>query len=101
MCSPSACSAGTRHEFASSPPISTEHAPHSPSPHPSFTPVSRNCSRRTSKSRAIGRTFNVRPTPFTLHRISAMLCFHHGLHKHFGRHRNAIHGHPGGVLDRV
>src|SRR5438093_210317 len=36
---PDTCANGTRHEFTGSPSTRTVHAPHSPSPHPSFVPV--------------------------------------------------------------
>ena len=49
-----ACAAGTRHELTGTPSISTVHAPHSPSPQPSFVPVSAQSSRSTSSSRFIG-----------------------------------------------
>jgi len=48
---PSACNAGTRQLFTRSPLTRTEQAPHSPSPQPSLTLVSRRSSRRTSSSR--------------------------------------------------
>jgi hypothetical protein len=51
---PSACKTGTRQLFTSAPSISIEHAPHSPSPQPSFVPVNFNSSRNTSSNRAIG-----------------------------------------------
>ena len=42
---------GTRHESTGAPSTRTVHAPHSPSPQPSFVPVSARSSRRTSRSR--------------------------------------------------
>src|SRR5436190_9113040 len=45
---------GTRHEFTGSPSMSTVHAPHSPSPHPSLVPVRPQSSRSTSSRRFIG-----------------------------------------------
>src|SRR5215470_17436481 len=53
-CAPLTCAIGTRQLFTSSPFISTEQEPHSPSPQPSFAPVSPNSIRRTSKSLSIG-----------------------------------------------
>ena len=47
---------GTRHESTGAPSTRTVHAPHSPSPQPSFVPVSARSSRRTSRSRRIPGT---------------------------------------------
>src|SRR5262249_45873129 len=67
---PSTCAAGTRHELTGAPSISTVHAPHSPSPQPSFVPVSRQCSRRTSRSRLSGCTSSRVCLPFSVRRMS-------------------------------
>src|ERR1700727_2975582 len=62
---PSACSTGTRQLFTSSPFISTEQEPHSPSPHPSLVPVRPIFVRSTSSRRSIGYTDTVWASPFT------------------------------------
>src|SRR2546422_4838457 len=57
-----------RQLFASSPSMMTEHAPHSPSPHPSLIPVRWRSSRNASRSRAIGYVSTSRFSPLTLNR---------------------------------
>src|SRR2546421_868872 len=69
---PAACAAGTRQLLTNSPSISTEHAPHSPSPHPSLTPV-QPCSRNTSSRRAIGHASSCVDLPF---KVKLMGCIH-------------------------
>src|ERR1700688_4829850 len=70
---PSACSTGTRQLFTSSPFISTEQEPHSPSPHPSLVPVRPILVRRTSSRRSIGYTDTVWALPFTVRETSHLL----------------------------
>ena len=60
--------AGTKQLLTSSPLTKTEHAPHSPSPHPSLVPVSLTSSRRMSSKRAIGWHSTVLVSPFHFHR---------------------------------
>src|ERR1043165_3985547 len=60
---------GTRQLFTIWPSIITVHAPHSPSPQPSFVPVKLNCSRRTSSRRSSGKACSVRASLFTLQLI--------------------------------
>src|SRR6266849_846678 len=103
---PSACSAGMRQLFTSSPFNSIEHAPHSPSPQPSFVPVSFNSSRNTSSSRAIGWASNCTAQPFTVHlmRVSREVSGKHalqGLHQNFRCDRDARNVCAGRILDRV
>src|SRR5580704_5506477 len=114
MSVPSACNTGTRQLFTSAPSISTEHAPHSPSPQPSFVPVSFNCSRSTSSSRAIGYASRVTLSPFTSHRtetlrassdMRAFQCLgrHRGQHfeQRFRGNRNLPHVRARGVRNRI
>src|SRR3984893_16072990 len=70
---PSACSTGTRQLFTSSPFISTEQEPHSPSPHPSLVPVRPIFVRRTSSRRSMGYTDTVWVSPFTVRETSHLL----------------------------
>src|SRR6266849_898846 len=103
---PSACSAGMRQLFTSSPFNSIEHAPHSPSPQPSFVPVSFNSSRNTSSSRAIGWASNCTAQPFTVHlmRVSREVSGKRALqslHQDFGCDRDARNVCAGRILDRV
>src|SRR4029077_10291561 len=99
---PSACSTGTRQLFTSAPSISTEQAPHSPSPQPSFVPVRRNCSRSTSSSRAMGWASRITARPFTRHCTrtlpaeSGMNLLQH-FEQHFRRDRNSTNVHRGRV----
>ncbi len=51
---PRTWASGTRHALTGSPSRRTVHAPHSPSPHPSFVPARPQSSRRTSRSRFRG-----------------------------------------------
>src|SRR5271156_6717239 len=67
---PSACSTGTRQLFTSSPFISTEQEPHSPSPHPSLVPVRPIFVRSTSSRRSMGYTDTVWTFPFTVRETS-------------------------------
>ena len=56
---PATCATGTRHAFTGTSSTRTVQAPHWPSPHPSFVPVSPHSSRRhVQKAR-----HRVRPTP--------------------------------------
>src|ERR1041385_6985161 len=70
MLLPFTCATGTRQLFTIWPSRMTVHAPHSPSPQPSFVPVRCNCSLKTSSSRAIGKTSTVRDSPLMLKVIS-------------------------------
>jgi hypothetical protein len=66
---PSTWATGIRHEQTGSPSTSTVHAPHSPSPQPSFVPVSPRSSRSTSSKRLRPGTRSSRSRPFTLTRM--------------------------------
>src|SRR5689334_12435049 len=68
-----ACITGTRQLLTICPSSRTVQAPHSPSPHPSFVPVSRNCSRNTSSKRSIGCASAVLLRPFTVQLIVIFL----------------------------
>ena len=70
IAAPSACASGTRQLFTSCPSISTEQAPHSPSPQPSFVPVRPRSWRSTSSSRDIGWPSSVTSSPLTRHTTS-------------------------------
>src|SRR5262245_19799912 len=72
MSAPAIWAAGTRQLLTSRPSIITEHAPHSPSPQPSFVPVSCNCSRSTSSKRSIGNTSTLLGSELTVNRISSL-----------------------------
>src|SRR5579862_7155029 len=63
---PCAWSTGTRQLFTSVPSIITEHAPHSPSPQPSFVPVNPSSCRSTSSNLSIGYARTVFKSPFTV-----------------------------------
>ena len=65
---PSTWQIGTRQESTTAPSSMTLHAPHSPSPQPSFVPVSARSSRRTSSSRRIPGTSTSTEAPLTLNR---------------------------------
>src|SRR5450631_2092659 len=67
MVAPSACAAGTRQLLTRAPFISIAQVPHSPSPQPSFVPVSPGCSRRTSSNLAIGYACRVTVCPLIAH----------------------------------
>src|SRR5665213_1147206 len=91
---PSTCNTGTRQEFTSSPSISTEQAPHSPSPQPSLTPVSRRSSLNTSRSRDMGGASMECSTPFMFTRKQAL---HHQLRDQ----RDLVKSHARRVFDGV
>src|SRR5580704_14847496 len=93
---PAACAAGTRQLLTNSPSSSTEHAPHSPSPHPSLTPV-KPCSRSTSRSRAIGHVSIVAGLPLTVKLTGTI----NRLHQLLGRRGDFIDGDAERVLDGV
>ena len=57
---------GTKHESTGAPSTSTVHAPHSPSPQPSFVPVNPRSSRRTSRSRRMPGASTSTGSPFTM-----------------------------------
>src|SRR5580698_1508420 len=109
---PSTCSTGTRQEFTSSPSISTEQAPHSPSPQPSFTPVRRRSSRKTSSRRDIGGASMRCSMPLTLtrmfHGIFIEGCFrqrmalpHQALHHQLWHQRDLVERYASRVFDGV
>ncbi len=68
---PSTWQMGTRQLSTTSPSRSTEHAPHSPSPQPSFEPVSPRSRRRTSRSRRPPGTTTSIGCPLTVKRSGA------------------------------
>src|SRR5208282_3238735 len=104
---PSACKAGTRQLFTSAPSISIAQAPHSPSPHPSFVPVSFNSSRNTSSNRAIGYASRVTAAPFTTHDTRIFRAPSAGMHslQHFQQrlrsNRNPPHIHASSKSNRI
>src|ERR1700675_4089614 len=110
MLAPCACIAGTRQLLTSAPSISIEHAPHSPSPHPSFVPLRCNCSRKVSSKRAMGYVSSVVARPLTRHATrtfecaaatgSRMCALQHG-EENFGRYGNARDVGAGCVRDGV
>src|SRR5260370_28759361 len=106
MSTPSVWMRGTRQLFTSAPSISTEQAPHSPSPQPSFVPVRRSSSRSTSSSRAMGWPARITAGPFTrqcrrtLPTESGMNLLQH-LEEHFRRDRNSTNVGTRGMSDRV
>ena len=74
---PAAWATGTRHELTACPSTSTVHAPHSPSPQPSFVPVSPQSSRRTSSRRFSGCARSDTRFPFkvnTMGRCAALIA---------------------------
>src|ERR1041384_3885536 len=99
---------GTRQLFTIRPSTITVHAPHSPSPHPSFVPVSSNCSRNTSSNRTIGNTSSFLCSPLTLSSmfIICAFCaflwlFNKCLHQPFGHERDVGEAGAGGVFEGV
>src|SRR6266545_3611734 len=50
--------------------MTTEHDPHSPSPHPSFVPVNPKCWRNTSNNLSVGYTRRFRDSPLTVNATS-------------------------------
>src|SRR5215471_13022029 len=96
---------GTRQELTTSPSRIIEQAPHSPSPQPSFVPVSLRSSRITSSSRFIGATSTRRTLPLTLNSTIIVFpdIFTHRIHSSFithlspeNRYRRML-GRPGGT----
>ena len=67
---PSTWQIGTRQASTTWPSRSTEQAPHSPSPQPSFVPVSPRSSRRTSSSRRMPGTSTSAGAPLTRNRYA-------------------------------
>jgi CO/xanthine dehydrogenase Mo-binding subunit len=65
---PSTWQTGTRQASTTWPSRITEHAPHSPSPQPSFVPVRPRSSRRTSSSRRMPGTSTSAGMPLTVNR---------------------------------
>ena len=68
MDAPSTWQSGTRHESTGAPSSRTVQAPHSPSPQPSFVPVSARSSRRTSRSRRMPGTSSSTASALTVNR---------------------------------
>src|SRR5436309_5084318 len=102
MLAPSAWEMGTRQLLTRTPSRSTEHAPHSPSPQPSFTPVSFKSSRSTSSSLCMGQASTVWTMPLTSSRTAVLGIRHlHCLHQDFRCGRNCSHAGSGSVLNRV
>src|ERR1043166_10175154 len=58
-----------RQLFTTLPSITTEHAPHSPSPHPSLVPVLPKSSRSTSSSRRAPSVSTLTAAPFSVNRV--------------------------------
>src|SRR6056297_2808509 len=85
---PSQVPIGIIQEFTSTPSFNTEQAPHSPSPQPSFTPVSFKSSRRISKSRRKGSASIAWLVPFTEKLIVAIFAH---LHNVLRSHRYLFH----------
>src|SRR5215469_5624997 len=100
-----ACRIGTRQLFTTSPSNKTAHAPHSPSPHPSFVPVRRRSSRRTSSNRRKGWEVIDCGRPLTVKRTVALALSDtstlHSLHEYFRSRRNSTDRHSNRVLNRV
>src|SRR5438132_2048512 len=69
---PATSSIAVRHEKILRPFISTEHAPHRPSPQPYFAPVSANSSRSTSSRVRDGSVATVRSCPLRVNLIASM-----------------------------
>src|SRR5688572_13254867 len=95
---PSTWATGTRQLLTIRPSTITVQAPHSPSPHPSFVPVSRNSSRNTSSNLAIGKTSSRCDWPLTLNATSLFVIL---FHQHLRHERDAREGELGGVFDGV
>src|SRR5688572_25723817 len=96
MLAPCTCATGTRHEFTASPSTSTVHAPHSPSPQPSFVPVSPHSSRSTSRRRVSGCAFTATVLRLIFKRIVVSGSAgppDRRLHDLFRRRRNLRDGH--------
>src|SRR6266446_1580207 len=70
MLAPLACATGTRQLFTSMPSKSTEHEPHSPSPHPSFVPVNSRLTRSTSSNLSMGWASAFLASPLTVNETS-------------------------------
>src|SRR5207244_1762136 len=103
---PAAWIAGTRQLLTRTPSRKTEHAPHSPSPQPSFVPVSSRSSLKTSRSRRIGWTSTDRSSPLTV-RVSCVVAPRSAIallqasHHLLGCQRDAIEAPTGRELDCV
>src|SRR5688572_8998843 len=98
MSLPSTWPTGTRQLLTIRPSTITLHAPHSPSPHPSFVPVSCSSARSTSNSRAIGNTSTRCGLPLTLNETSLLFISFHQL---LGHERDVGEAGAGGVFDGV
>src|SRR5579872_188400 len=109
MSAPSASMAGIRQLLTIAPFSRIEHAPHSPSPQPSFVPVRRNSSRNTSSRRAMGNVSAWRGSPLTRHWMWMRLTssdkrsrlLGHGFHQDFRRRGYLAHANSGRVFDGV
>src|SRR5882757_7961872 len=73
MRAPFTCATGTRQLFTSMPSRRTEHEPHSPSPHPSFTPVNPRSYRSTSSNLSMGWTSNFCALALTVNEICRLV----------------------------
>src|SRR5207245_9039372 len=89
-----------RQLFTSSPSMMTEHAPHSPSPHPSLIPVRWRSSRNTSRSRAIGYVSTSRFSPLTLNRMRIFSGID-DFHQSFRNERDVIYAAADRILDCI
>src|SRR6056297_127556 len=85
---PSHVPIGIIQEFTSTPSFNTEQAPHSPSPQPSFTPVSFKSSRRISRSRRKGSVSIAWLVPF-IEKLIVGIFAH--LHNVLRSHRYLFH----------
>src|SRR5262249_30546893 len=102
MLAPSAWQTGTRQLFTSLPSTSTEHAPHSPSPQPSFTPVNLRSTRSASSSLCIGHTSIRWSTPLTCSSVNPLgICQLRCLHQHFRCGWNAGYIHSNRILNSI
>src|SRR5438045_3663000 len=68
---PWTCESGTRHELTGASSSRIVHAPHSPSPQPSFVPVRPQSSRSTSRRRFIGCASTETRFPFRTNAVLA------------------------------
>src|SRR5207247_7534186 len=89
-----------RQLFTSSLSMMTEHAPHSPSPHPSLIPVRWRSPRNTSRSRAIGYVSTSRSSPLTLNRMRIFSGID-DFHQIFGNERDVIYAAADRILDCI
>src|SRR5690349_2813465 len=96
---------GMRQLLTTSPFSNTAQAPHSPSPHPSFAPVSPNSSRRMSNNRASGWAAPDRRSPLTVKWIEARTpsdkSVLHGLHQNLRGGGNPVNRNKDRILDGI